>query len=199
MDGNIFDDTRILEGTRVPGSNPVSLPDRESSAISRDDVRDGFAEPGTGTASGYTEKIGDVRTPLSVIAAGTLAGYRVRNTAGEDLGVVAEIMIDVPSGRIAYAVFSFGGFLGIGDKRFAVPWRALQIDESAGEFVLDADRSVLDLAPGLDKDGLPDMSDRTFGAWEHNVTDAGDYSGDNRQPNRSMEFEQTSSYRAGNK
>src|SRR4051812_41628357 len=64
-----------------------------------------------------------------VLSAATMIGDRVRNPAGEDLGKVEEIMIDVPSGRVAYAVVSFGGFLGIGDKLFAVPWRALTLNE----------------------------------------------------------------------
>ena len=64
-----------------------------------------------------------------VLAASTLAGDSVRNSAGEDLGKVDEIMIDIPSGRVAYAVLSFGGVLGMGNKLFAVPWSALRVDE----------------------------------------------------------------------
>jgi sporulation protein YlmC with PRC-barrel domain len=64
-----------------------------------------------------------------VLSASTLAGDRVQNSAGEDLGKLNEIMIDIPSGRVAYAVLSFGGFLGMGDKLFALPWRALKLDE----------------------------------------------------------------------
>ncbi len=65
---------------------------------------------------------------MRVLSASTLTGDRVRNAAGEDLGKVEEIMLDVPGGRIAYAVLSFGGMLGIGDKLFAVPWSALRLD-----------------------------------------------------------------------
>src|SRR2546426_6110910 len=65
----------------------------------------------------------------SVLSASTLAGDSVRNAAGEDLGKIDEIMIDIPSGRVAYAVLSFGGFLGMGDKLFAIPWDALKVDE----------------------------------------------------------------------
>ena len=94
-----------------------------------------------------------------VMSAGTLAGDRVRNAAGEDLGKIEEIMIDVPSGRIAYAVLSFGGFLGMGNKLFAVPWNALTLNEAEHEFILDVDKSTLENAPGFDKDNWPDMSD----------------------------------------
>lgn len=64
-----------------------------------------------------------------VLAASTLAGDKVRNAVGEDLGKIDEIMIDIPTGRIAYAVLSFGGILRMGNKLFAVPWSALRVDE----------------------------------------------------------------------
>lgn len=99
-----------------------------------------------------------------VLSAGTLSGDRVRNAAGEDLGKIEEIMIDVPSGRVAYAVLSFGGFLGMGNKLFAVPWDALTIDEANHEFVLNVDKQTLENAPGFDKDNWPDMADPSWGS-----------------------------------
>ena len=99
-----------------------------------------------------------------VLSAGTLAGDRVRNSAGEDLGKIEEIMIDIPGGRVAYAVLSFGGFLGMGNKLFAVPWDALTIDEQEHEFVLNIDKQTLEKAPGFDKDNWPDMADSTWGS-----------------------------------
>jgi sporulation protein YlmC with PRC-barrel domain len=98
-----------------------------------------------------------------VLSASTLAGDRVRNSAGEDLGKVNEIMIDIPSGRVAYAVLSFGGFLGMGDKLFALPWSVLTVDEDKKCFVLDIDKKILEKAPGFDKDSWPDMADNTWG------------------------------------
>jgi len=143
-----------------------------------------------------------------VLSAATLANDRVRNVAGEDLGRVEEIMIDIPTGTVAYVVLSFGGFLGMGDKLFAVPWSALRIDEDAHQFIFDVERSVLENAPGFDKDKWPDFADSDFGKqihhhygrtpyWEHDVTDAGDYVGDDQQPNRSIEFDPSTAYRAG--
>jgi sporulation protein YlmC with PRC-barrel domain len=98
-----------------------------------------------------------------VLSASTLAGDRVRNSAGEDLGKVNEIMIDISSGRVAYAVLSFGGFLGMGDKLFALPWSVLTVDEDKKCFVLDIDKKMLEKAPGFDKDRWPDMADNTWG------------------------------------
>lgn len=143
-----------------------------------------------------------------VLTASTLLGDRVRNPKGEHLGNIEEIMIDLPTGRVAYAVISFGGFIGIGDKLFAVPWSALCIDQGEREFVLDVSRETLENAPGFDKNNWPDMADPSFEInvhthygrtpyWQHDVTDAGDYVGDERQTNRSMEYESTAGYRAG--
>ena len=98
-----------------------------------------------------------------VLSAGTFKGNTVRNPAGEDLGKIEEIMVDIPAGRIAYAVLSFGGFLGMGNKLFAVPWNALTLDEVHHEFILNVDKSTLESAPGFDKDNWPDMADPTWG------------------------------------
>jgi sporulation protein YlmC with PRC-barrel domain len=97
-----------------------------------------------------------------VMAASTLAGDKVRNTAGEDLGKVDEIMIDIPTGRVAYAVVSFGGFMRMGNKLFAIPWSAFQVDEDDKCFILDVDKQTLETAPGFDKDNWPDMEDATW-------------------------------------
>src|SRR5579872_4633158 len=99
-----------------------------------------------------------------VLSAGTLEGDTVRNAQGEDLGKVDEIMIDIPSGKVAYAVLSFGGVLGIGNKLFAVPWSALTVDEDEKCFILDVDKRTLEAAPGFEKDNWPDMADTAWGS-----------------------------------
>lgn len=98
-----------------------------------------------------------------VMGATTLAGDSVRNGAGESLGKVKELMIDIPSGRVAYAVLSFGGILNMGNKLFAVPWNALTLDEDEKQFILDVDKNRLENAPGFDKDNWPDMADESWG------------------------------------
>jgi sporulation protein YlmC with PRC-barrel domain len=98
-----------------------------------------------------------------VLSASTLAGDAVRNPAGDDLGTIDEIMIDIPTGRVAYAVLSFGGFLGMGNKLFAVPWSALKVDEDNQCFILNVDKATITAAPGFDKDNWPDMSDSAWG------------------------------------
>jgi sporulation protein YlmC with PRC-barrel domain len=99
-----------------------------------------------------------------VLSASSICSDHVRNAAGEDLGKIEELMMDLDSGRIAYAVLSFGGFLKMGNKLFAVPWQALKADTVNKQFILDVPRSVLENAPGFDKDNWPNMADPTFGA-----------------------------------
>ena len=102
-----------------------------------------------------------------VMAAETLTGDPVTNAKGEDLGKVTEIMIDVRRGRVAYAVLSTGGFLGIGDKLFAIPWSALTLDADRRCFILDVERKRLESAPGFDKDHWPSMGDPLWAADIH--------------------------------
>ncbi len=101
-----------------------------------------------------------------VLSCSTLIGDGVRNKAGEDLGEIHDFMIDLESGRIAYAVLSFGGILGVGDKLFAIPWRLLRVSEDEHVFILDFPKEKLENAPGFDKDNWPDMSDP---AWITNM------------------------------
>ena len=101
------------------------------------------------------------------LSASTLIGDSVKNTAGEDLGKIKDIMLDVDEGRIAYAVLSFGGFLGLGDKLFAVPWNALRLDAPDHSFIFDVDKETLKAAEGFDKDHWPDMTDPSWGARIH--------------------------------
>lgn len=109
------------------------------------------------------------RTQPRTLSARTMIGDSVVNPQGDDLGRLEEIMIDTGSGRVAYAVLSFGGFLGMGNKLFAVPWQALQLDAENHRFVLDVDKQKLEDAPGFDKDNWPDTADQTWlvGVYEY--------------------------------
>ena len=110
-----------------------------------------------------------------VLSASTLVGGAVRNSAGEDLGKLDEIMIDLPTGRVAYAVLSFGGILKMGNKLFAVPWSALKVDEDNKQLLLNVEKSQLEKAPGFDKDNWPDMADVSWGTQIHTYYGATPY------------------------
>jgi sporulation protein YlmC with PRC-barrel domain len=101
-----------------------------------------------------------------LMLASALADTEVVNREGENLGTIDEIMLDVLLGRIAYAVLSSGGFLGIGEKLFAIPWGALTWDTENQFFILDVSKDRLERAPGFDKDHWPSTADQT---WATNV------------------------------
>ena len=97
------------------------------------------------------------------MGANTLVGNDVFNHKGEDLGDIKEIMLDMRNGKVGYAVLSFGGFLGMGEKLFAVPWSALTLDTKNKRFTLNVEKERLKDAPGFDKDKWPNMADQS---WE---------------------------------
>ena len=103
----------------------------------------------------------------SLMGADTLIGNDVYNAKDEDLGDVKEIMLDMSTGRVSYAVLSFGGILGMGEKLFAVPWTALTLDTKNKRFTLNVTKASLDQAPGFDKDSWPNMADQTWAKGIH--------------------------------
>lgn len=96
------------------------------------------------------------------LSASTITGDNVRNLDGDNLGHIEELVIDIDSGRVNYAVLSSGGFLGVGDKLFAIPWDLLTVDTDNKEVVLDLSKETLESAPGFDKDSWPDIHDRSW-------------------------------------
>jgi sporulation protein YlmC with PRC-barrel domain len=97
-----------------------------------------------------------------LLSAATLNGNDVKNAQGESLGHVKDIMLDTENHRIAYYVLSFGGWLEMGDKLFAIPPEAMKLDTEDECFVLNIDRARLQSAAGFDKDHWPNMADSTF-------------------------------------
>jgi sporulation protein YlmC with PRC-barrel domain len=102
----------------------------------------------------------------TLLSASTIAGDEVVNLKDEKLGTIDDIMLDVQTGKIRYAVLSSGGFLGMGDRLFAVPWSAFRLDAENKRFILDVDVDRLKAAPGFDKDSWPNMADS---AWTSNI------------------------------
>jgi sporulation protein YlmC with PRC-barrel domain len=102
------------------------------------------------------------------LSATTLIGDPVVNPRGEDLGKIEDFVIDPKTGRVDFAVLSFGGFLGVGDKLFAVPLEAMKMSPEEKRFILDVDKERLKQAPGFDKNHWPDITDRAFGTRVYN-------------------------------
>ncbi len=107
-----------------------------------------------------------------ILSVSGLIGTRVVNLEGEDLGKLEEIMLDLEAGAVAYAVLSFGGLLGFGDKLFAVPWQALSVDQGKERILLNVAKSRLKDAQGFDKFDWPDDADPAFQADTQQPLDA---------------------------
>ena len=99
-----------------------------------------------------------------VVLASKIIGETVYNRQYEDLGKIHELVIDAKEGRLAYAVLSFGGFMGMGNKLFAMPWKAFEFAKTENKLILNVDKEKLKAAPGFDQDAKwPDFADRTWG------------------------------------
>ena len=173
---NAFEDSRISEGTMHAGAQHIS---NMPGSMKTDPPPARSQQPVVHQILGTT----------------TLSGAGVRNPAGDSLGKIEDIMIDLSSGRIAYALLSFGGLFGIGNKLFILPWSSLTFHASTNEFIVDIQREVLEKGPGFERENRPDMADAAYGAdihrhygktpyWEHTLTD---FSGGEFTANRCCE------------
>lgn len=101
---------------------------------------------------------GDENEPIQRLTASSIIGDKVENFEGEDLGEIKNLMVNLQTGCIEYAVLEFGGFLGMGSKLFAIPYKALALDSERKVFLLNKDVEVFKNAPGFDKDHWPDTN-----------------------------------------
>ncbi len=99
-----------------------------------------------------------------LISSNKVEGTPVYNPMGERLGKVHHLMIDKYTGQVAYAVMSFGGFLGMGEKYYPLPWEMLTYDTRMGSYVVDLDRGKLENAPSYTSGDAPNWSDRSYTA-----------------------------------
>ena len=119
------------------------------------------------TTNGDSAPTPSVGPGPELMGADTLSGNDVYNQKDEDLGDIKEIMLNMRTGRVSYAVLSYGGFLGMGEKLFAVPWEALTLDTKNKRFVLNVDKDRLANAPGFDKEQWPNMADQSWAEGIH--------------------------------
>jgi sporulation protein YlmC with PRC-barrel domain len=125
---------------------------------------------GSGTGQGGAKIVGSgvgEGPGPDVMAASTLDSTTVITSDGEDVGKIKDIMLDVRSGRVAYAVLSSGGFLGMGDTLRAIPWSALTLDTDQKVFRVDITAERIKSEPGFDKDHWPSMADVSWGTSMH--------------------------------
>ena len=102
----------------------------------------------------------------SPIKASSIIGTSVVNPKGDSLGDIKEVVIDPRTGKVAYAVVSFGGFLSMGEKLFAIPFSSFEYNVAKSHYVLDISKERLEAAPGFDPDAWPSMADEK---WNRDV------------------------------
>lgn len=102
-----------------------------------------------------------------VLSSSTLQGDAIVTPDGDKLGSLKEIMLDLRSGSVAYAVLAKGGVMGVGERLFAVPWRLLTVDTDAKQLVLDVDPEMLENSAGFDADDWPSFSSEEWAEETH--------------------------------
>jgi len=115
--------------------------------------------PGVGDIAGKTEE----GQQINAFMVEKIRGSRVINMKGETLGKIEDLVVDIDTGRILYAVLESGGFLGMGEKLFPVPWESLAALPSEGIFFLNRSKEQMEKAPAFDKKNLPNMADMRWG------------------------------------
>ena len=128
------------------------------------------SDPQDRASSGGGQIIGSgagARPGPDVMAASTLKGTTVVSSDGGEVGTISDIMLDVRAGKIAYAVLSEGGFLGMGTSLHAIPWNALTLDIDAECFHVSIAAQRIKDDPGFDKNHWPSMADASWGEMVH--------------------------------
>jgi hypothetical protein len=115
-----------------------------------------------------TERQLHKRETHRLIAADKVEGTPVKNGRGEQLGTIERVMIDKRSGKVAYAIMAFGGFLGTGEHRHPLPWSVLTYDTDLDAYVVDLDKDKLQDAPTFMPNENVDWADE---AWARNIHD----------------------------
>lgn len=97
-----------------------------------------------------------------ILSSSTITGQNVYNLKDENIGEIKDLMVNPNEADVVYAVLSFGGFLGIGSKYFAIPLEALQFSDKDDTIRLDVNKEQLENAPSFDKDNWPMTADNKF-------------------------------------
>jgi sporulation protein YlmC with PRC-barrel domain len=117
--------------------------------------------------NGFTQEkkeLGPEGMRMNAFMVEKIIGSKVINLKGETLGKIENLVVDIDTGRIVYAILESGGFLGIGDKLFPVPWKSLAALPAEGIFFLNQSKEQMVKAPSFDRKNLPDMGDVRWGA-----------------------------------
>jgi sporulation protein YlmC with PRC-barrel domain len=159
-------DTAAEEQAGVETTPDTAAEEQAGAATTPDTAAEEQAGVETTPDTATEEQAGAATTPgmeqfdmMSAYKASEFIGYHVQNPQGEDLGEIEDLMVDVDNSQVRYAVLSFGGFLDIGDKLFAIPLDAIQFNADEQAFILDVDEERLEQAPGFERENWPDTAD----------------------------------------
>jgi len=109
----------------------------------------------------------NLRETSNLIAGDKVSGTTVYNMAGETIGEIEDVMIDKPTGKVAYAVMSFGGFLGMGERHHPLPWSLLKYDTGKGGYVVNLSKTQLEGGPSYEEETEPRWGDRAYESKLH--------------------------------
>ena len=125
--------------------------------------------------NGHNMESSNANRPLKILTATSIIGDKVENKKGEIIGEIKDIMIDIHSWKTEYIIIESGGFIGIGQKLFAIPYNAFKVNSNDQRFILDIDKKMLEKAPGFDQDHWPETNSHYLDATAH----WGDFMGPN--------------------
>jgi len=112
--------------------------------------------------TGVNHEGNDANRPVQRLTTTSIIGDKVENLTEEKLGTINNLMINIHTGKVEYAVIEFGSFLGMGGKLFAVPFYELSLNPVKRVFLLDRSKEELNQMPGFDKNHWPDTNDHYF-------------------------------------
>jgi len=113
-------------------------------------------------ATGQNQLGPNANRPVHILTASSVIGDGIASKNGKSIGKIKDVMLNILDGKIQYLVIEFGGFMGFGEKLFAVPFSAVRLNARNQEFVLDIEKEFLEKAPGFDKDHWPETNSHYF-------------------------------------
>jgi sporulation protein YlmC with PRC-barrel domain len=152
----------FLSAGLIGTSYAADVEDKQKELVKKQqDVQETKQELKQETKKEANEQVKDVNKSMQQVSrASKIIGTTVKNANGDNLGDIKELVLNPESGQVVYAVVSYGGVLGLGDKLFAVPWKALLWTADKEHYVLNVDKATLKNAPGFDKAHWPDSASK---------------------------------------
>lgn len=118
-------------------------------------------------ATGHNQLGPNANRPVHLLASTSIVGDKIVNKTGENIGKIKDIMINIKEGKIQYIIIEFGGFIGLGEKLFAVPFPALKLNAKEQNFILDVEKTFLETAPGFNPEHWPETNSHYFDVTSH--------------------------------